>query len=564
MKMKNLKSLAESRKIKYGTLNLIFIAIVVAIVIMLNSIITVLSGAKGWYLDMTEEQLYTVSDELITLLDTVSQDMEIDIIFCCDKDEAEGNFTDADTGTGSALSYIHSTAIQIAERLDNVSVEYVDPIKDYEFMKKFNTVSTQINPSESTIIIARKDANGEYGTMYRVYHATSFYTFASQVDGTNQLYGYSGERTFASAILSLTHDKTPTVYFVAGHSETVPYSTADGDYNVPSIAKVFLDCGFRARYIFLGDDEKQFTCTKPGCGDTWGKREVEKTETFVCSCDTVYETKRVKFEEERTIPEDARAIIINDPKGDYGANELSKLSKYLISQRGTIMCFTDPTSGYQLDNLYKFIKQETGVTVVDGDVVKDGGSVSINGIYDFRGDIASNAAASTYLGALQDFGAKEPIINNSGILKIDPKYTGDSTVSDVLADRVTQPLIQTDSSATFKGNEGKYNVLTVTALTTIYENEHVQSYFVVAPNTSFAGDDYMSNVIYPNEDIVMALIHSTTAVNVPVDLDFKTFANYQLDITSSQASTVFICLVTIMPALVVAIGIFVIVRRKHR
>jgi len=248
MKFKNLKSLSESKKIKYGTLNIALIAVVIAVVIMINSIITVLADTFNWRLDMTKEQLYTISDELVELLDDVSQNSEIDIIFCCDKDEAEGNFVDPQTGSGSALAYVHSTALQIEDRLDNITVLYKDTINDHEFMKQFGA---NVNATESSVIIARRDPKGGYGTMYRVYHATSFYTFANDVDGSTTLYGYSGERTFAGAIISLTYNNTPTAYFVAGHGETVPYSLSTGEYNMPEAAKVFLDCGFRVRYILL-------------------------------------------------------------------------------------------------------------------------------------------------------------------------------------------------------------------------------------------------------------------------------------------------------------------------
>ena len=112
--------------------------------------------------------------------------------------------------------------------------------------------------------------------------------------------------------------------------------------------------------------------------------------------------------------------------------------------------------------------------------------------------------------------------------------------------------------------EEGFDVLSVTAITTIKNNANVQSYFLVCPSTGFISDEYLSNTMYPNDSIMLALIHSTTASTVPVDLDFKTFANYQLDISAAQQSTVFICLITIMPLLAIVIGIVVIVRRKHR
>ncbi len=563
MKMRNLKSLSESKKIKYGTLNIVLIAIVVAVAIMVNSIVTVLADTFNWRVDMTEEQLYTVSDELIELLDTVSQKSEIDIIFCSDKDKIEGNFIDPDSGTGSALSYVHSTALQIEDRLDNVTVLYKDTINDHEFMKQFGA---NVNATESSVIIARKDPKGGYGTMYRVYHATSFYTFAKGADGSTALYGYSGERTFAGAIISLTYNNIPTAYFVAGHGETIPYSMSNGEYHMPEAAKIFLDCGFRVRYIFLGDDEKQFTCTEKGCEETWGQKEIGKTTSFDCECGKTYKTYDIEFNEERKIPDDARAVIINNPKSDYSTNELDKLSAYLLDQKGTIMCFTDPVGSEtkKLANLHKFITNETGVTVKDSAYVTHSGTSTQGESFDFKGVVAENKAATAYLGVLNEFGAKQPMIKNSGILEIDPKYIRDEAFSDVLADRVTLPLIETFYDATYNGEEGNHTIVSVTALTTMYKNEEVQSYFVVCPSAEFVSDKYLSNTMYANSDVMLGLIHSTTAANVPVDFDFKEFANFQLDISTSQATTVFVCLVTILPAIAIGTGIVIIVRRKRR
>ena len=568
MKLGNLKSFADSKRVKYGTLNIIFITMVVAIIIMLNSIFTVLSETFGWYVDMTEEQIYTVSDELIALMENeiVSENAQIDIIFCCDKDQAEKHY--ADISSGNVLAYVHSTATQIADRLDNVSVLYIDPVKDYEFIKKFNKVSSQMETTDSTVIVARRDANGDYGTMYRTYHVTSFYTFASEVDGSRTIYGYNGERTFASAIISLTNDVAPSVYFVTGHGEKIPYSRADGSYYIPQIARTYMDCGFRVKYLFL--DDKQFTCQTAGCGETWGYKEVQNLEEFTCElCHKKYKMKADLFTEERQIPKDARAVIINAPDSDYAASEIVKLSDYLIGeQKGTLMCFLTPMGsndnpGY-FKNLYGFIETETGVTVDGTDYVVDKNTSGIGGDYDFRGEIANNSASTAYLSSLKEFGSKTPIFNHSGILRIDPDFEQDE--SDILADRVTMPLIQTGASAMFNNQSGTYNVMTVTSLTTQHETggDLAYSYVVVSASSEFASDAYMTNSMYPNEDILMGLIHSTAQVTVPVDLDFKTFANYKLDITSSQATGVFIALVTILPLITVVVGVVVIVRRKHR
>ncbi|MBO5262097.1 MAG: Gldg family protein [Clostridia bacterium] len=569
MKMKNLKSLAESRKVKYGTINIAFIALVIAIVIMVNSIITVLSNKFNWYFDMTEEQLYTVSDELVTLLDTASGDMPIDIIFCVDKDKVKSNYFEAETGTGSALAYIHSTATQIEQRLDNVTVLYKDYLREHAFFKNnFNKQSDTIKPNESTVIIARREADGSYGTMYRVYHATSFYTFDNSAgDGSRTLYGYSGERTFASAILSLMHDKVPTVYFVAGHGETIPYSTADGDYNIPEIASVFMDCGFGVRYIFLTDS--QFTCKTPSCGMTWGFKEVNKLKSFTCDCGIEYRLDEIEFNEKRTIPSDARAVIINNPKSDYIGAETGELMRYIKEQHGTVMCFVDPVgeevAKHPLPELQVFLESQMGIVLNDTAFVTDSTTHTQGNAYDFKGTVASNAAGSAYLSALQNFGAVQPTLNKSGIFEIDGKFTGEEGVSDRYLDRKTLSILQTSKNAEFGDKDGVFNVMSVTAFTDTENNQNVNSYFVFCPSASFVSDEYLADEgLHANRKVLLALIHSTTSAQVPVDLDFKPFADYRISISSSQATTVFVCLVTILPVLVIGAGMFIIIRRKHR
>ena len=63
--MKNgfIKKLSDSKNVKYSTVNYTFCALVLAIVIVLNAMFTVLAGKFQWYLDMTDEGIFTMSDK---------------------------------------------------------------------------------------------------------------------------------------------------------------------------------------------------------------------------------------------------------------------------------------------------------------------------------------------------------------------------------------------------------------------------------------------------------------------------------------------------------------------
>ena len=59
----------HSKKFRYGSVSLAFTIIIIAAVILFNAIFTALSRKFVWYIDMTSEQVYTLSDEAFFFFD---------------------------------------------------------------------------------------------------------------------------------------------------------------------------------------------------------------------------------------------------------------------------------------------------------------------------------------------------------------------------------------------------------------------------------------------------------------------------------------------------------------
>ena len=66
-----MNKLFSSQRARKNWINIGIIALVIAIVIMLNAIVTVLGNKFDWFLDMTDEQVYTISDALKETLKVV-------------------------------------------------------------------------------------------------------------------------------------------------------------------------------------------------------------------------------------------------------------------------------------------------------------------------------------------------------------------------------------------------------------------------------------------------------------------------------------------------------------
>lgn len=504
--MNKFKSFFSSRKVKYGAMSVAITAAVITIIVILNSIISALGSKYNWYFDMTEKQVFSLSDEVKQLLDGVETDSQIEIIFAMPKDSAELNFSNLEKG--GAIGYVQATAALLAERYDNITVSYHSSVKEPAFywdnfpdMKEKDYVINQ-----KSIIIAKKVADGGYSSDYYVKDVTSFYVFDDSTS-KKSLYGYGGELTFAQAILNLSYNEKPTIYFTTGHSETVQ---SDGEF--VKLASLFKAFDFDIKTI-----------------DT-------------------------RLEE---IPSNARMIIINNPKNDFAGEEIAKLQKYLNGV-GTVMCFTDATAT-NLTNLYGFAETFGGVTVNAGKLVSDPNNRPAGGdLGSFIANVSSNSATDVYFqGKLQNSGA---LFKNAAYITIDERYSSDDGY-DVGAVRITKPLLETSSTATVDGQKGVYSLMTVTSSS---RREGV-SYLVMCPCSEFSDDATYEHMDENNNfDMIKSMAKSMTSLQIAVDILPKAFISYKLNIKAAQANTLTVVFSLLIPAICAVAGAIVIIRRKRR
>lgn len=107
----------KNKRLHYSSLSVLLTVVVLAVLVVVNVIISALTTRNNWYLDMTQNDLFTVSDSTITLLEDLQGNYEI--LFCEPLDRVS-------TDTDSML--IYNCARDLSEKLDNVSVEYLDVV----------------------------------------------------------------------------------------------------------------------------------------------------------------------------------------------------------------------------------------------------------------------------------------------------------------------------------------------------------------------------------------------------------------------------------------------------
>lgn len=563
MKMKT----STGRKVRYGGTSLAITALIIAVVIILNAIMTLLTKRFMWYGDMTPDLHFTISDECFELIGEVADDEINSPVEMIDKFRADNKAYNSEHGLSEgdegyrdenvkvnilfpvepdALEaddttlYVKENAEELRAKFpDYITTEYVNAISNPKRFQKYLSSNTEKISLESIVI--------ECGSEFRIRTLRSFYIFNKE-----EPYAYNGEKAFASSILAVTRAEMPLACYTVNHGEKFPISAEvdeDGNNLVPFL-DVLENAGYRAQPIDLSTEE---------------------------------------------IPEACRLLITFNPKQDFIAGnnglekqgELKKLDAYL-ADRNAFMVFLDHTTG-ELENLEEFLG-EWGLAVrrngEDPIVVKDTQHSNLNNYEAVIGNYDQNDIMD---GWAQGLSAKVIFEDAMAI-----EYARDYKIT-------TQPLA-TDETKTFEiGGNVAYNRAVFTmfksyetasgyaagsevakatasdpfklmgvSVETHYEQEKYSTiedsaYVMLCGSTDFASDKYLYSNSYGNEDLLLSVFQMCGREPVPVGLDFKEFANYSIEEISTGDATKYTVALTVAPIVIaLCAGVFVLVRRKNR
>ncbi len=568
----------HTKKFRYGSISVAFTVIIIAAVILVNAIFTALSRKFVWYIDMTSEQIYTLSDEAKALLDenyvtihtpcaggavagegvtyyeAVRDDVtktitgyrevsgvvpgvtdvskyyylregpEVTVIFCSEKDVLEAN---------TSQRYALYTVLELVKAYKNIRVRYVDVYTNPSEVNKYKETSGQTINSQSVIVTS--------GTESRVYTLSSLFSYDS--NGQNVI-GYNGEQRLVSAILAVTRAEAPVVCVTYNHGES------DALTEDSTILTLLYETGYTVKQIDLTKDD---------------------------------------------IPADCRLLLVFDPQSDFQVkndfstvSELDKIEAYL-DDNNAMMVFVDydtPT----LPNLEEFLEiwgikiarsGETPYLIKDTDESLSAGGYNVKGTYTTGGLGASITAQ------LRRAEHPKPVLFPQTTAFVNPDsyeeiYEEEKDIwsctyfkNGVLRDSYDVFLSSSGAVAEAGGrvvakaselaNEKAFSYMKVTCETKSADSgEATYSYVLACASTQFASGAALGNSGYGNHAVVTYACNVLGRAVIPVSLDCKYFTDTEIDSITAKAANQYTVVLAVVPAAVIFIaGTFVIVRRKY-
>ena len=503
--MNSFKKVITGKKFKYGSVAMAFTAIFVALIVVINIITTAIHVRQPLMIDMTEEQIYTVSDVSKELLKDITAPLKI--IFFQDVDRYEK--------ADAAGRMIVNCAKNYTAEFPNITIEVIDAIKHPNAAKPYKS-SEASNLPTTTIVI-----EGEFGS--RVITKESMFTVSEE---TGAAFGFRGEVQFTSAILQVTsREAMPIVYFTTGHSENFRDM-----YN--EFVETFVTYGYDVRQIDLS------------------KEEIDPEATMMVILDPKKDFIGT------TDPNSKERSEIDKLDDFLNNNERNEAGNY-----GNLFVFTAPGRPV-LPELEELLRQYGIGFVHDSVVIDYDNSIFQPEVISVQYNITNTAGDNMHSNirrmaslpkTVVPYAMPLDLIWGSGI------PNGMTNAAAVLT-TFSSAILTSDDDV--QSGSGVHALVALAQRTRSIENNPKSTFVFVSGSTDFIAQKYLTSS-FANKDIIANAINTIGTRRVPVDINFKPFDDNKITATAEQANNWSLLLSMALPGLVLVTGFIVYLRRRH-
>lgn len=500
-----MKNPFQNKNFKYGSAAAILIAVVLACVVIGNVLLSLFSGYFGWYVDISSSSLFELSDESLSLLDTIDGEKnKLTIYYMADENLLSGT----DYG-----KFVLGLTDSLQSRYDFIEVVHFDGIRTnlFEVAAVYGEKKEYVESFESLY----ESESFNYGTMILRND-----TYLLDENGNYQL-SLSGEKQ--------TDYRVTTFSITELYSE--PTATFLGDFFLTG--RIMSICKANAYAYFLSGHGDISTKDDNDFGDA----EL-LSDLLLCSG-----YRPVKLDlTQKDFPKDltgGSVAIVFAPKIDLTQGEIARLSAF-VEAGGNLMVFTDGTY-YRLDKLTDFLTTY-GITVGAGKI-QSGADASL-GENGFK--FAAEANWDDPILARVNGKDAKTVLYSCRILSLD-------------ASKGATALLTPPESYTVVGAESEKPENA--AAVAISRGTERGSVFVSGSTSQVSTLVYTSS--YNNRDLMLSTFSDFGASGHPLNVAVKNLASDGLDLTKSQATVISIVVAVLPAALIATVGTIINVRRKR-
>lgn len=497
-----MKKTFNKRKFKYGSLATAITALFIAAVILLNILASQMTERFGLKLDMTEEQLFEVSQQTIDYLQTLQDDVEIAIM------------VSEETLDSGSLYYkmVKEIAEKYTQNSDKIKLSYYDTEKNPDVVNKYSQYYTGTISMGNIVVFC--DGRIKVLTMYDLFEMSMDYTTYQQT-----ITDIKAEQAFTSAVMFVADPNPPTVAILScQESESVSAALAD-------LNQILTDNGYEVDTVDLLNqdiDSKYSMVILPAPSTDLTDTAIEKIDNY----------------------------LYND--GNLGKN-LFYLANFDQRETPKLDVFLEEWG----------IKVGTGyVTNINASETIRVGIQGLGNYYSVPQAIIADEDSKAFVNS-ESIPMVMPMSRPIELLfdtddDRETKVILKTADSSIIADETTNESNVNDIA------QSAQNVL-VSGSKHIFEGEDKISSNVIVSGSAYFLDSYITSTNGLNNlEFSLNLINEYTGKNGGINIIPKSLTVESINITDAVSRSITIVVVVIFPLIVVGIGIVVFLRRRNR
>ena len=183
------KALFKDRKFRYGGSSALLTVLVIAIIVVINLIVR----SYDLRVDLTENKLYSLSEQTLRILDNLDQKVNIYALY----------------RTGNENIAVAEIIDRYERRSNQVNFEFVDPLLNPQFVENYKG---EVTPDIGSVVVVS-------GDRYKVIQPQDFINFTYNYYYQMVPESLAIEQQITSAIMYVTAERIPVVYRLIGHGE---------------------------------------------------------------------------------------------------------------------------------------------------------------------------------------------------------------------------------------------------------------------------------------------------------------------------------------------------------
>ncbi len=393
---------------------------------------------------------------------------------------------------GGEDSNINRLLNRYADLNSHIHVESLDPTEKPTFLDQYELELNQLYANSVLVVCGERYRLVGYDSIYVTEYDMDYYSYSYNTTTT-----FDGENAITNALHYVSSGDLPKVYLTTGH----------------------------------------------------GEAELSETVSEMLAQDNM-ESEELSLLSLETIPEDATAIVINQPASDLGEDEATLLKDYL-ADGGNVVLFTAYTTN--MPNLLS-VTESMGLTLGDGIVLEGDRNMRLNR-YPY------------YL-----------------LPEIESHTTTESLISGryyILAP-LSQPIVETENAASsitwlLSTSDAAYSKMAALNMTVAEKEEgDVDGPFHVGAIAEATGklfwisadaflDDYINSAVSGgNANLFLNALNWMGGQEDAISIRAKSLDVEGLTVTQSASSFWSIVMIGVIPGVLVAVGVIIWARRKRR